>query len=79
MKLHELKIKARTEIPYLVNKYVNSISVGRGFREIIVPSNLIDEIEKQCDVMGIPCYRVTNNLLSTHDTYTELFNMEYCR
>jgi LDH2 family malate/lactate/ureidoglycolate dehydrogenase len=59
--------------------YVNKLKQQKGFQEVLVPAELIDKIEEECDREGIPCYKVTDNLLSTHDTYFELYYAEKSR
>jgi len=80
MKLDEMaKLLNSDKEHTLVGMYVNKLNQLRGFQEVCVPKGLIEKIERECDVRGIPCYKVTDNMLSTHDSYFELYDAEQYR
>lgn len=47
--------------------------------DVYIPTYIIAAIEKECDRIGIPVYKIEANSLSTAASYAQLYQHELCR
>lgn len=62
-----------------INYIKETINVFPSGKDIKVPSHIIDKVEKVCDILKIPVYRISSDTLSIASTYLALKNHEMKR